>query len=86
MLDEATRKLLEDRRARNPATGTTFCFRCGGEPRYQLTLILKPAPDMPMREGPFWPLCYECCMEMPWEQVLRNTVRITESSLHEEDV
>ena len=50
-----------------------FCFRCGGEPKYQLSLIIKEGEET--EEGPFWPMCFQCFMEIPWERVLRNTVQ-----------
>ena len=48
-----------------------FCFRCGGEPKYQLELRVR---DQGV-SGPFWPLCTKCFMEIPWERVLRDTVQ-----------
>ena len=45
-----------------------FCFRCRGEPKYQLELNKKDW------RGPFWPLCAKCILEIPWERVIRATV------------
>ena len=51
-----------------------FCFRCGCEPKYQLSLQIKQADGI-VSDGPFWPLCYSCFLEIPWGEVLGDTVR-----------
>ena len=50
-----------------------FCFRCGEEPKYQLSLQIKGKEGI--EEGPFWPLCFKCFMKIPWDTVLRPTVQ-----------
>jgi len=53
---------------------TPFCFRCGKEPKYQLSLRIR-GEDGVVSDGPFWPLCFKCFMEIPWDTVLRPTVQ-----------
>ena len=55
-----------------------FCFRCGGEPRYQLSLRMQ-GDDGVWRDGPFWPLCLKCFLWFPWARVLVKTVQAEEA-------
>ena len=50
-----------------------FCFRCGAEPKYQLSLRYK-RPDGQVQDGPFWPFCYSCFQNIPWTKTLIDTV------------
>ncbi len=52
----------------------SFCFRCGGEPKYQLELTVQ-LPDGKVEQGPFWPLCYKCFLQIEWTPILRATVK-----------
>ena len=51
-----------------PTSRKPFCFRCGGEPKYQLTLNKQG------ESGPFWPLCFQCFLVIPWAEILRAVV------------
>ena len=46
-----------------------FCFRCGGVPKYQVTL---KTPDETLG---IWPLCEACFTLVPWGEILNDTIQ-----------
>lgn len=52
---------------------TPFCFRCGGKAKYQLSLRFQGEKGK-VEDSAFWPLCFKCFMEIPWESLLRDAV------------
>ena len=53
-----------------------FCFRCGGEPLYEVSLRHKLSGKV--EDGPFWPLCAVCLRQIPWERVFADTLDVLE--------
>ena len=62
-----------------------FCFRCGAavsEHGYQVTLRVRANAET--TQGPIWQVCAPCIRDIPWTEIICDTVRYEEKRLRKE--